>query len=162
MVDRNGMRPKAIPMEELVPLLELQLSQGGCANLVVTGSSMLPMLHHRKDQVLLEPVTGEIKKGALLLYRRREGKYILHRVLRVKGQTLICCGDNQWEKETVQTDQVIAQVSAFTRNGKQYRINNKGYRLYVWLWVGLHPVRRAILPLRRFAGRLRRRMKVSR
>ena len=40
-----------LPMEELAPLLQLQLDNGGKANLVVTGNSMHPTLLHRRDIV---------------------------------------------------------------------------------------------------------------
>ena len=45
---------KNVPMEELVPLLQLQMETGGSARLIVTGYSMMPMLHHRKDSVVLD------------------------------------------------------------------------------------------------------------
>ena len=67
------MKQIAIPMEELMPLLQLQMETGGSARLTVTGSSMMPMLRDRKDQVFLEPITGPLKKGDLPLYRRTDG-----------------------------------------------------------------------------------------
>ena len=141
-----------IPMEELMPLLQLQMDTAGRASLCVTGYSMLPMLHHNKDTVILEPIKETPKKGDLMLYRRINGAYILHRILKEKPDHYICCGDNQFKKEIVAPTQMLAVVTAFTRNGKSYTNESKGYRRYVKFWVALHPVRWLYLGPRRLLG----------
>lgn len=149
-----------IPMEELVKVVTLQLENGGNANLVVTGSSMHPMLRHRRDTVHLVPMNRKPKKGDLILYRRDCGKYILHRIVsKVRDGKFICSGDNQWEKESVCSGQIVALVQGFTRKGKAYAENNLGYRLYVAAWVAMMPIRRPILALRRRLGKLRTKLK---
>ena len=149
------MKNVAIPMEELMPLLQLQMESAGNAWLTVTGYSMLPMLHHRKDRVLLEPVRSPVKRGDLILYRRQNGLYVLHRILRVKEDRITCCGDNQFRTERIGKDQVLAVVTAFTRKGKHYTIQDRCYRLYVALWAGLYPLRWLYLGCRRALGRIR-------
>lgn len=149
------MKNVMISMEELAPLIQLQLQQGGRATLTVTGNSMQPMLCHRRDAVSLQPVEQKIKKGELILYRREDGAYILHRVVGCTAQDqYICSGDNQWEKEAVSHQQVIARVYEFRRKSKVYPITCRGYRFYVWLWVWMFPVRRPILAARRLMGRI--------
>lgn len=151
------MRAVDIPMEELAKLLQLQLDHGGEATLTVTGVSMLPMLYNRRDSVKLAVITAPLKKGDLILYRRENGQYVLHRIVRCRDvKEFVCCGDNQWEPETVTAGQVMAVVSGFSRAGKTYTVTHRGYRLYVWLWVGLYPVRRVLIALRRVLGRVRR------
>ena len=149
------MKHVAIPMEELVELLHLQMEAAGQAWLTVTGGSMMPMLYHRKDRVLLEPLGKSLKRGDLILYRRQNGAYVLHRVLQVKKEELICCGDNQFRTEQIGKDQVLAVVTAFTRKGKHYTIQDRGYRLYIALWAGLYPLRWLYLGCRRALGRIR-------
>lgn len=149
---------RMIPMEALSELILLQLEKGGRANLTVTGSSMYPMLRNCADSVELIPVTGRQKKGDIILYRRDNGQYILHRIIALTEEGYICCGDNQAEKEPVRQDQLLAAVEGFTRKGKVYTLGDPGYRLYTALWVGLFPVRRYLLALRRRLGRLRRRI----
>lgn len=150
------MKISSIPMESLAEVLKLQMDSGGEARLVVTGDSMYPTLRHRKDVVYLTPLSRQLKKKDLILYKRENGKYILHRIVsRPKNGCFICCGDNQWEKEPVCTQQVVALVERFVRNGKIYTINHFGYRLWLALWVGLFPLRRPLLALRRAIGRLK-------
>lgn len=149
------MKKVAIPMEELMPLLQMQMEANGCASLTVSGSSMMPMLYHRRDSVVLEPVKAPLKKGELILYRRHNGAYVLHRILKVKEERLTCCGDNQCRRERVLKEQVLAVVTAFTRKGRHYTVRDRGYRCYVALWIGLYPLRWLYLGCRRVLGRIR-------
>jgi len=150
------MRSVNIPMEELAKLLQVQLDNGGRAVLTVTGVSMLPILRDRRDSVELVRVTKPLKRGDLILYRRENGQYVLHRIVRADAEGFICCGDNQWEPEEVTAGQVMAVVSGFVRAGKSHSVTHKGYRLYAWLWTGLFPVRRPLIVIRRFLGKGRR------
>lgn len=153
------MKKTLIPMEELMPILQLQMETAGHAVLNVSGYSMMPMLHHRKDSVVLEQIKESPKKGDLMLYRRENGAYILHRILKKKPQHYICCGDNQVAKEVVEESQMLAVVTAFTRKGKRIPVDSKGYRLYVKLWVALHPVRWLYLGPRRLLGKLKAKLR---
>lgn len=149
-----------IPMESLAELLLLQMEKGGVARLVVTGNSMYPTLRHRKDAVYLRPVVGDLRRGDLILYRRHDGTFVLHRIVtRPRGNVFFCAGDNQWRKEQVEESQVLAVTDGIIRKGRIYKESNCGYRLWVAVWLFLLPLRRPILALRRFLGRIRRRIK---
>lgn len=151
------MQVASIPMDSLAEILQLQMDTGGIARLVVTGSSMYPTLRHHKDVVFLTPVKRELKRGDLILYQRLSGQYILHRIVsRPKDGKFICAGDNQWEKEPVEATQVVALVDGFLRRGKKYSERHFGYRLWVGSWIVLFPLRRPLIKLRRFLGRIRR------
>lgn len=149
------MRKITIAMEELMPLLTLQMETAGSASLTVTGWSMMPMLHNRRDTVVIAPVKGQRKKGELILYQRENGKFVLHRILRARNGGYVCCGDNQFFTEKVEHSQLLAVVTRFTRGGKSYSVEDKGYRRYVWWWVNLHPLRWLYLVPRRLLGYIR-------
>lgn len=149
------MKQVAIPMEELMPLLQLQMDTTGSAVLTVTGWSMLPMLHNRKDTVTICPVTGQCEKTDVILYRRDNGRFVLHRILRRTKDGYILCGDNQFFTERVRQDQLLAVVTGFTRKGSTYSVTSPGYRRYARLWVFFHPVRWLYLIPRRAAGKVR-------
>ena len=145
----------SIPMEELVPVLRLQMEHG-TAILPVRGISMHPMLRNGRDQVILEKPVFPLKGHPILLYQRNDGDYILHRLVRRTKTCFLCCGDNQWQTEPVRTEQVVATVTGFIRKGKTYYVNHRGYRIYVWLWSAVLPVRRPLLAVRRCLGKLRK------
>ena len=140
-------RTEAIPMEQLAQLLDVQLEQGE-APLRVTGTSMYPTFRNGVDTVFLRKPEGTLRKGDVLLYRRENGQYVLHRIVRLQGQTLILSGDNQHEPEYLKPSQVIARVERFRRGKREYTSTHLGYRAWVWLWVWLFPVRRPLLQVR--------------
>lgn len=140
----------------------MQLDNGGRASLTVTGSSMVPMLHHRKDSVVLIPITGKQKKGQVILYRRDNGQYVLHRIIAVNKDGYVCCGDNQFVREAVSHDQLLAVVDQFTRKGKTYACDDPGYRAYTAVLVNMFFLRRPYIILRRYLGRLLKKIGVRR
>ena len=146
-----------VPMEQLAEVLLLQLRESGRTELTVTGSSMRPMLHHGTDRVQLS--LRQPKHKDVILYKRDSGRYILHRIVRVKEGVFICTGDNQWQTEEIRPDQVLATMDSWCRGGKLITIDNFFYRVYVWLWVGILPLRRPVLAVRRLCGKIRRRIK---
>ena len=128
------MKQVAIPMEELMPILQLQMDTSGSALLTVTGWSMLPMLHNRKDTVTICPVTGSCKATDVILYQRDNGQYVLHRIVKV-GETYTCIGDNQYQYETgVRHDQMIGLVTGFYRDQEYHSATELSHRVYRFLW----------------------------
>lgn len=153
------MQTVTVPMESLAEIIQLQLDNGGKATLTVTGSSMLPMLRNRRDSVVLIPPSRQ-KKGDIVLFRRENGRYILHRIISVTDNGYLCSGDNQWVLESVTGEQIVAVVDGFTRKGRTYTLGAPGYRLYQAVWVNLFFLRRYYIWVRRRLGRLRRRIRL--
>ena len=87
-----------MPLEELWPLIEDVFKKGGRFRLFPRGSSMLPLIHPGVDSVLLE-APSEIARHDILLYRRQNGQFVLHRLMKRENGTLTMCGDNQYALE---------------------------------------------------------------
>lgn len=154
----SAARNRYAALEELMPLIREQLAAGHRVHFSPQGVSMLPMLRQGVDSVILAPLSGPLKKYDLPLYRRGDGKYILHRIIRV-GKTYTCMGDNQFTPEPgVTRDQMIAVVTAFCRDGRQISVTDPGYRLYCRLWRYSWPARWCWRQCRRFLQRCRRRL----
>lgn len=135
------MSERTVQLNEVIPLMREQLAVGQTVKFYPTGNSMLPMLKPGRDSVLLSPVPERLHKGDLPLYQRENGQYVLHRVI-AAGETYTCCGDNLVALETdVKHSQMIALVTAFTRNGKTVSVNALSYRVYWRLWMIGRPVR---------------------
>ncbi len=165
-----------VPMEELSPLIAECLKQGQEVLLTVTGNSMAPFLRHRRDQVVLRAVDGDaLRPGDVCLYRRRNGQYILHRVVvRDDGVTHMALGDAQstlsvdkggrlrytmlGDAQTdlehgIGTDQILARAVAFHRKGKVWECDSAAYGRYVRRWHDLLPIRRWLMEIYRLPGR---------
>lgn len=133
---------KQYRLEDLMPLIREQLAAGKTVRFSPRGTSMLPMLRQGKDQVVLSPLPEKLKKYDLPLYQRKNGQFVLHRIVGV-GDTYTCLGDNQFDVEPgLGHDQMIALVTAFTRNGREIPVTAWHYRLYCRIWYHSRSIRR--------------------
>ena len=136
-----------------MPLIREELAAGRSVTFSPRGTSMLPMLREGLDSVTLSPLPEKLQKYDLPLYRRNNGQYVLHRIIRA-GDTYTCIGDNQFIPEKdLRQDQMIALVTAFRRGSRTYSVHSPAYRLYCRVWHLSRPVR---YPFRMIRGLLRR------
>ena len=125
---------KTTSIENLIPIFQDRLEAGQSVQFSPQGISMLPMLRQNIDSVVLSPVAEKLKKYDLPLYRRDDGKYILHRIVDT-GDTYTCMGDNQHIKEYgVRYEQIIGYVTEFYRGNRRHSIDETGYKIYCRVW----------------------------
>lgn len=137
----------AFSINDLMPLIEESIKSGQKVKMQVSGISMTPLLHDVRDAVVLEK-PDKLKKYDIVLHRRENGQYILHRIIKKKGDVLTIAGDFETEKEyPVYENQVIAKVTSFRRNGKEYKVTDFIIRLYSRLWLLIFPQRQNVLYL---------------
>lgn len=138
-----------------------ELRKNGVVVTRTEGDSMWPLLRNHRDVVVIERVAeGErLHKYDVALYRRDEqSTYTLHRVLKVRGNDYVICGDNRWRREYGITDrQVYGRLTELQRNGKRIRTIDLSYRCYVHLWCDLFYMR-ALIVLVKDVPRLGRRL----
>ncbi len=133
---------KSMYLNELMPLIREQLDGGASARIRPRGVSMLPMIREGRDSVVLSSLPEKLKKYDVILYQRRNGQYVLHRLIKV-GESYTFLGDNQFVAEKgIERDQLIAKVSLFYRGEKAKSVNSLSYKLYCRLWHYSRPVRR--------------------
>ena len=112
--------------------------------LVVSGSSMSPFLIHGRDTVYLSRLTRQVRRGDILLYQRRSGKYVLHRVWKVCPGSYTMVGDNQTVLEPgIRDDQIIAIVTAADRKGKRMAPGGFWWEFFEKVWIRMVPLRRS-------------------
>lgn len=122
------------------------------------GDSMLPLLRQRRDLIIIEKPVGRCKKYDVPLCKLDSGRYVLHRVLKVREDGYIICGDNRWQCEYGITDRhIIGVLTGFVRDGVTYSVNDRRYKLYVHIRCDFFPIRAAVLWVRDFFRRLVRR-----
>ena len=136
---------------------EAELAEKGKLIFHNRGVSMRPLIREGKDLMVIEKPSGRLKRYDGALYKRKDGSYILHRVLKVRENDYVICGDNCVKKEYGITDEMIIGVlTGVIRNGKELTATDKRYRLYVHLWCDLFYLRVAILYLLKIARRILR------
>ena len=131
-----------VHLEQLFPLMQERLAKGESVQFTPKGISMRPMIEGGRDQIVLSPLPEKLRKYDLPFYRRDDGHFVLHRIVKV-GQTYTCIGDHQLVYERgVRQDQMIALATGLYRKGKYYSLDSFGYKLYSRLWHWMRPLRR--------------------
>lgn len=139
---------------------EEQLAQHGAFVYTNVGVSMLPLLRQGRDlMVITQKPTERCRKLDAVLFKRRNGQYILHRILEVREKDYYIVGDNCISGEYVQEDQILGVLTEVIRKGKRFPVTDPSYLRYVHLWCDHYRVRFAILrvlfKLRRIASRIK-------
>ncbi len=139
--------------------IALVLKEKGRYVSTTAGVSMYPMLRDRKDVIILVPPNGRLKKYDVPLYcRKRDGQYVLHRILRVLPDGYVIRGDNCIQSEyDITDDDIIGVLEGFHR-GKRYVSckDNRFYRAYSVIWPKLYPIRFVYWKCKRLAARVLR------
>lgn len=155
-----------LSMRELMPFLIEEIKSGKEVLLTVKGISMQPFLKNNCDSVYLTALNGrEIKVGDIVMFKRLDGSYAMHRVYKIhKDASFDIVGDNQIEPDrNVTYDMLVAFVPKVIRNGKtincqkgfwrflmirfmKIRMKNPHYAWRLW-WVISHIARLLKNPL---------------
>lgn len=124
-----------VDISEMIPIIEESLKNGNRVKFKVRGSSMYPTLIEQRDSVFLER-KSKYKKYDIILYKRGNGHYVLHRIVGTKNGNFKLCGDNQTDIEyPIHENQIIAAATALERSGSIIRPNDFKYNLLVHIWT---------------------------
>jgi len=107
------------------------------------GRSMLPLIREGKDLVTVEKKGDgqRFKRFDVVLYRKN-GKLILHRIIKVRKADYVIMGDNTYRPETgISDDIILGKMTVFERNGMRRTVRDPIYLVYVYLWWFFFPIR---------------------
>ncbi len=123
--------------------------------LLVTGNSMAPFLVDRRDTVYLSGIRRPLRRGDIVLYQRRSGAYILHRICRREGDTFTMVGDAQTQLERgICREQIFAVVTAAERKGRWQEPGCFWWNFFANVWIHMVPIRPVLLRAYRFARKI--------
>lgn len=143
---------KKAPLSQFYPLMQEVFAAGGTFTLTVAGSSMWPTLSGGRDRVTLVKPPEQWHKYDLPLYRRSNGQFVLHRIVRIHPDgTMDCCGDHQRQVEQgLRPEQMVAIVVGLERKGKPFAADHRRYVRWVKWWTFLLPLRPVFFRLDHF------------
>lgn len=125
------------------------------------GDSMMPFLREGKDLMVIEPrPAGRCKRLDAVLYKRPNGKYVMHRILKVRKHDYVLCGDNRIMREFgVQEDWIFGVLTGIIRDGKTIPVTDRRYRLRVHLLCDFFWVRVFVIRFRSLLRKIKRKIK---
>ena len=119
-----------------------QLEQHGKIIYTNVGTSMMPLLREGRDVMIIERPTGRLKKYDVPLYIRPDGMHVLHRILKVRKNDYVICGDHCIKKEYgITDDDIIGVLTGIIRDGKTISMSSLKYKLYYHLWCDFFYIR---------------------
>lgn len=95
------------------------------------GDSMFPLIQPRDLLVIKKWDGAPLKKFDIPLYKRDSGQYVLHRIIKVRENDYVICGDNRFHLETGISDRhILGVLTAIIRDGKTLSLDSPYYRRY--------------------------------
>ena len=124
-------------MSEVEPYIRQAIADGGSVRVRVKGNSMWPFLVNGRDTIFFEALPNRsLRSGDILLYQRKNGRYVMHRLYAVQNDSLTFVGDNQNQLEKgIGKDQLIAYVNHCIRNEKDLYCNRSVLNRFMILYM---------------------------
>ncbi len=112
-------------------LIKEAIYSDGEFRLYPRGTSMMPLLRAGIDSVILKK-PDNVSINDIILYKRSNGQFVLHRVVKIKKDEYIMCGDNQFRYERgIKKENILAKVSGFYRDELFVDDANEEYKKYI-------------------------------
>lgn len=125
------------------------------------GDSMMPLIKQDQDVIIIErpkawddiktdnSSTKLLKKWDVVLYKRDSGQYVLHRVIKVRKNDYLICGDNRFYKESGITDKhVLGILTSVKKPDMEILIGSKEYRKYLFKFCYFYSIRHIIMKIK--------------
>lgn len=139
------------------------IEAGREVSLIITGGSMLPFLANERDRILVSRIEEPLKKGDMAFFRRDNGKYVMHRIRRIKpdkgkgGEQYFFIGDAQRITEgPVRRDQIFGVITAVCRKGKWLRPGDFRWEFFRVIWLRIIPFRHVLMRIYGMLVRMKR------
>ena len=141
-MEQQGVAARLVDTAEYVGVLRGLVEEGHEVSMLVSGSSMSPFLIHLRDTIYFKKPDRPLRAGDIVLYQRDSGQYVMHRILRARGDVYDIIGDAQTEVERgVRRDQIFAIITRVKRKGKLIGPGDFWWTFFARVWTKLIPLR---------------------
>ncbi len=147
------MEPKDMPVKTVdtqifLDAVKEMVREGREVPVTITGNSMSPFLVHGRDRVLFSSIKRPLQKGDMVLYQRKGGQYVMHRIRRINRirNEYYMIGDAQMMTEgPLKEGQIAAVVTSVCRKGKWLKQGDFWWEFFRGPWLYMVPFRRVAL-----------------
>ena len=142
---------KSVGFGDLYDFICETLKTNGTVTFTANGTSMLPWIRNGQDRVTLCSLPDNLRPGDVVFYRRKNGDFVLHRLISRNNGAFAFCDDNQFRIERgIKKSDMIGVLSGLERGGSIYDLSSGKYAVY----RAFLPCRRLFLRVRYGCGRL--------
>ena len=139
---------KQVDTREYVSVLREIAEEGKVVSMLIAGSSMAPFLCHNRDYIYFTKPERELRRGDMVFYQRDSGRYVMHRIYKVKPDGYYMGGDAQTQSEgPLRREQIFAVITQVKRDGKMIRPGYFWWEFFEHIWIRIVPARRIVTAL---------------
>lgn len=137
---------KLVDTQEYMEMIQSLLAEGQEVSMVVTGNSMRPFLKHGRDKICMIRPDRKLRKGDMVFYRRENGQYVMHRILKCEDQSYTMLGDGQIIPEHgISPEQIFARIIKVQVQGKWIGPETFRWRFFESIWIHFSWIRKLVL-----------------
>lgn len=140
------MENRIVDTKEYVDILR-EFSDGGRAvTMKIAGNSMAPFLAHDRDYICFKRPDDKFRRGDMVFYQRENGKYVMHRIYKIKPEGYYLVGDAQTVIEgPVKECRIFAKIIKVKRKEKWIGPGNFWWEFFRRVWIRIVPLRRFVM-----------------
>lgn len=134
---------RLVDTQEYMEMIRALLEDGQEVSMIVTGNSMRPFLKHGRDKICMKKIDRKLRKGDIVFYRRENGQYVMHRILKCGDQSYTLLGDGQIVPESgIRQEQIFARITKVQVRGKWIGSENFRWRFFEHIWIRFCGIRK--------------------
>lgn len=134
---------RLVDTQEYMEMIRALLEDGQEVSMIVTGNSMRPFLKHGRDKICMKKTDRKLRKGDIVFYRRENGQYVMHRILKCGDQSYTLLGDGQIVLESgIRQEQIFARITKVQVRGKWIGPENFRWRFFEHIWIRFCGIRK--------------------
>ena len=134
---------RLVDTQEYMEMIRTLLEDGQEVSMIVTGNSMRPFLKHGRDKICMKKTDRKLRKGDIVFYRRENGQYVMHRILKCGDQSYTLLGDGQIVPEAgIRQEQIFARITKVQVRGKWIGPENFRGRFFEHIWIRFCGIRK--------------------
>ncbi len=139
---------KILNTYEYVSTLRKLVESGQTVSMCIAGSSMAPFLVDGRDSICFRAPDRPLRRGDMVFYQRKNGQYVMHRIISVHTDGYYLVGDAQQTIEgPIASEQIFALVTQAQRKGKWIDPHDFWWKFFSSFWLTLLPVRSLLIKL---------------
>lgn len=123
-----------VSLDNIYSIMEEMLEKGKEVTFTTNGDSMRPLLLSGESVTLKR--FDRYKKGDVVLFKKEDGSFVLHRIIKIKGDTVSTQGDALIGKdEPFDKSKIIGKAVAFLKKDKALSVSDFSYFIYKTVYM---------------------------